>query len=82
LCADVENIVPSDESITVLVFELSIHILFCLLKGYVEVAVQAGQDTCENCFKSIQFPRKKVLAIILQWNFTKKISFYENRCEM
>lgn len=46
LRADVENIVPSDESITILVFQLSINILFCLLKGNVEVAVQAGQDTC------------------------------------
>lgn len=39
------TIVAPDESITILVLQLTVYILLCLLHGDVHVTIQAGQDT-------------------------------------
>lgn len=41
----VSTIVAPDESITILVLQLTVYILLCLLHGDVHVTIQAGQDT-------------------------------------
>ena len=45
LCGYVEDIVASDEGVTVFVLELSIQVFFTLLQRYVHVAIQTGQHT-------------------------------------
>eukprot|EP00656_Telonema_subtile_P051687 TRINITY_DN7016_c0_g1_i4.p1 TRINITY_DN7016_c0_g1~~TRINITY_DN7016_c0_g1_i4.p1 ORF type:complete len:110 (-),score=9.66 TRINITY_DN7016_c0_g1_i4:23-352(-) len=45
LCADVQNVVATNESITVLCAQLAIHVLFCLLHRDVHVAIQTREDT-------------------------------------
>jgi hypothetical protein len=45
LCGDVEDIVPPDECVPVLVLQLTVHILLGLFQGYVHVPVQAGQHS-------------------------------------
>lgn len=52
LCADVEHVVSTDEGISVLVLELSIHILLCLLERYVHVPIQARQHACTHTSKT------------------------------
>lgn len=42
LCANVKNIVPPDESIAILILQLSIYIFFSLFQGYVHVSIQAS----------------------------------------
>lgn len=45
LCADVQNVISSNESVAVLVFQLTIYILFGLLKSNVHVAVKTRENT-------------------------------------
>lgn len=38
-CTDVKHVIPANESIAILVFQLPIYILFCLFHCYVHVAI-------------------------------------------
>ena len=44
LCGDVEDVVSPDESVSILLLELSLDIFLSLLQGNIHVAIQADQD--------------------------------------
>lgn len=81
-CTTVEwgtiTIVSSDKRIPIFILQLSIYIFFCLLQGYIHVAIQASQDPWRQIFQreEIQSKDLKITGYTLELTISLFISSY------